>query len=244
MGREVDVQRLQELILLSLGILVRQYVVDPDRADRWVYRSAVRVFSDQVLQRVLVQRVPAHHGPPVRAQGVRGGAREIGGERADRIRGGSKAPPAGLPQRVRIFEPLEIVEIGNAPQLVPFEILPNVPERVPGFFERVRGVRSGAELREFPGYANMAGRPRLDERKGVYGPRQPQGFDVQLAIQAPDGVGDRFFPDAVFVYRRFLVQTEQRTAEGEFVAGDIVQPRAEQRFGLNIEICILLVIDA
>ena len=89
----------------------------------------------------------------------------------------------------------------------------------------------------------MAGLPGLDQRNGVDGARQPQRFYVQLAVQPPDGVGNRLLSDAVFINRGFLVQFEQRTPECEFVADEIVEACTEQRLFLDIEVRIRLPID-
>ena len=122
-GREVDVERLDKRMRFLADILVRQYVVDVDRANSIVHRIARRVFSDQILQRVLVQRVPTKHATPVGAQRICSETRKVGRVYADRIGGGGEAPPPGLPQRVGVFEALEIVEVGNTLQLISLKVL-------------------------------------------------------------------------------------------------------------------------
>src|SRR5690606_38671557 len=146
----------------------------------------------QLSEHVDVELVPAEAAPPLRAleaplrTEVRFRITGEGVDSADRVRWRTEHPRTGLFEGVGRLEPLEVVEVRDAAQLVVVEVPLDTAEIPTGAFERDGLDVARAELGELAGQHERAWRPGLDERQRVDGTGEPPGLEVDSPVDTPD----------------------------------------------------------
>src|SRR5690606_35998418 len=227
--RVVQVERLERA-----GLFVRLQVAE-DLAG--IQNRVVRKGDALLIQRLdtsLIEAVPRQRAAPVGAQRVEvradvGGVVVYGGY-IGRCR--TQPPRAGLEERGGVLEALEVVDVGDPAELVGGEVAPGVAQDVAGTVEG-GGLRvAGAQLGKLAGDGQAARRARLQERQRVYHAGEPARLQIQLAVYAPDGVGDGLFAEAELVAGRLLAEAHDGGTHAQAVVQGIVEARAQQRLGL------------